>query len=681
MQIHITRGEDSSGPFTLEQVKDYLAEGILLSDDLAWHEGLDNWVSLGELVAPPAAPLPPEPLPAPPQEVIPEETQPMQTVPPVSPQPARGAPKAKSKKLLVVGIVVGLLVLGGATAAIFILKGKPQENTEAGGGNKLPNNTKSPKDTNNSNPLPPNPNTLIPGLPGVDTNSVPTNPEPTNSIPTTPDANGSEPLLPPVPGTNPEPPSASLAQFIKGKRIYFLPPKDPRAPKDFKMPELFWQFGADGTVQTGTIMVNGKALPLDPPGKYTVDELTLTLTRPTGTPGNAPEDINSHLTFLKAEPDEGDALSLINSKGKKELLTITKVEAAKPLSKPPKKDSFEMMLLAGDKNGDGKFSREEGSFFPAWKTGFDRFDINKDGFVDEAEFEVVKASKPNTGPTTSPPNPEPPLAGAIARLMEQAAKGDAEAQVKLGHAYDYGEGVPKNPAEAMKWYRKAAFQGDDMAQYNMAASLALGEGIPAPDKVSAYAWSHLAASKLELAQDLKEELGKELAPAELAQAKAKVAELQKTIEAQTKEKPEEPEEPETTTPKPLLPPLPGTDPETKTEPANPKAKKPGTVLWEFATGSSVNSSPAIGSDGTVYVGSRDKKLYAIHGKSGGKLWEFETGFWVESIPAIGSDGTVYVGSFDNKLYAINGKSGVKLWEFETGSSVSSSPAIGSDGTV
>ena len=28
-------------------------------------------------------------------------------------------------------------------------------------------------------------------------------------------------------------------------------------------------------------------------------------------------------------------------------------------------------------------------------------------------------------------------------------------------------------------------------------------------------------------------------------------------------------------------------------------KKPGTVLWEFKTGHLVNSSPAIGSDGTV----------------------------------------------------------------------------------
>jgi len=45
------------------------------------------------------------------------------------------------------------------------------------------------------------------------------------------------------------------------------------------------------------------------------------------------------------------------------------------------------------------------------------------------------------------------------------------------------------------------------------------------------------------------------------------------------------------------------------------------------------------------------------------LWEFKTGGPVSSSPAIGSDGTVYVGSHDNKLYALSGKSGVKLWEF------------------
>tara|TARA_B100000427_G_C15256943_1_gene484788 strand:- start:47 stop:334 length:288 start_codon:yes stop_codon:yes gene_type:complete len=45
--------------------------------------------------------------------------------------------------------------------------------------------------------------------------------------------------------------------------------------------------------------------------------------------------------------------------------------------------------------------------------------------------------------------------------------------------------------------------------------------------------------------------------------------------------------------------------------------RPGTVLWEFETGDSVTSSPAIGPDGTVYIGSRDGKLYAIKTDSKG----------------------------------------------------------------
>jgi outer membrane protein assembly factor BamB len=45
--------------------------------------------------------------------------------------------------------------------------------------------------------------------------------------------------------------------------------------------------------------------------------------------------------------------------------------------------------------------------------------------------------------------------------------------------------------------------------------------------------------------------------------------------------------------------------------------KIGTPIWEFASGGDVDSSPAIGSDGTVYVGSNDKKLYAIKPDSKG----------------------------------------------------------------
>ena len=104
----------------------------------------------------------------------------------------------------------------------------------------------------------------------------------------------------------------------------------------------------------------------------------------------------------------------------------------------------------------------------------------------------------------------------------------------------------------------------------------------------------------------------------------------------------------------------------KKEPVQPSASNPGAPkpeptkakvavgdkLWEFETGAAVSSSPAIGSGGTVYVGSLDKKLYAINGKTGVKLWEFDAGGTVRSSPAIGSDGTVYFVSGGKKLYAI-----------------------------
>ena len=90
---------------------------------------------------------------------------------------------------------------------------------------------------------------------------------------------------------------------------------------------------------------------------------------------------------------------------------------------------------------------------------------------------------------------------------------------------------------------------------------------------------------------------------------------------------------------------------TKSEPTKAKATA-GVKLWEFITESAVFSSPIIGPDSTLYVGSRDNKLYAINGKTGVKLWEFETGDMAWSSPTIGPDGTIYIGSYDKKIYAI-----------------------------
>ena len=77
----------------------------------------------------------------------------------------------------------------------------------------------------------------------------------------------------------------------------------------------------------------------------------------------------------------------------------------------------------------------------------------------------------------------------------------------------------------------------------------------------------------------------------------------------------EPVQPSASNPETTKPEKETTQP-TKPEPNKAKATA-GVKLWEFETGRLVHSSPAIGSDGTVYVGSNDKKLYAIKTDSHG----------------------------------------------------------------
>ena len=105
----------------------------------------------------------------------------------------------------------------------------------------------------------------------------------------------------------------------------------------------------------------------------------------------------------------------------------------------------------------------------------------------------------------------------------------------------------------------------------------------------------------------------------------------------------------------------------------------GTRKWFIGTGGAVDSSPAIGADGTIYAGNTDDNLYAVN-SSGTLKWKFLTGNQVTSSPAIGSDGTIYIGSYDHNLYAIN-PDGTEKWSFATDNIVRSSPAIGSDGTI
>ena len=60
--------------------------------------------------------------------------------------------------------------------------------------------------------------------------------------------------------------------------------------------------------------------------------------------------------------------------------------------------------------------------------------------------------------------------------------------------YAKGQGVRRNYAEAVKWYRLSAEQGYAEAQMYLGLNYLMGEGVP-QDYVLAHMWSNLAASR------------------------------------------------------------------------------------------------------------------------------------------------------------------------------------------
>src|SRR5437879_2992662 len=59
----------------------------------------------------------------------------------------------------------------------------------------------------------------------------------------------------------------------------------------------------------------------------------------------------------------------------------------------------------------------------------------------------------------------------------KAETGDARAQFRLGFCYANGQGVEKDSAEAVKWFRKAADQNDAPAQSFLGFCYSNGEGV------------------------------------------------------------------------------------------------------------------------------------------------------------------------------------------------------------
>ncbi len=82
----------------------------------------------------------------------------------------------------------------------------------------------------------------------------------------------------------------------------------------------------------------------------------------------------------------------------------------------------------------------------------------------------------------------------VSSIRHSAERGDAAAQYMLGLKYDWGEGVAKDPAEAIKWYRLASAQGQRLASNRLGCMYDWGDGVP-KDSVEATKWFRIAAAQ------------------------------------------------------------------------------------------------------------------------------------------------------------------------------------------
>jgi uncharacterized protein len=118
---------------------------------------------------------------------------------------------------------------------------------------------------------------------------------------------------------------------------------------------------------------------------------------------------------------------------------------------------------------------------------------------------------------------------ALREWSPLAEKGDASAQFYLGLSYENGDGVPRDYAIARQWYEKSAAQGDEKAQLYLGLQSAFGQGGPV-DLVQAHMWYSLAAEKGHLgAAAYRNDLAKQMTPAQIAEAQKRARERKPKI--------------------------------------------------------------------------------------------------------------------------------------------------------
>lgn len=92
----------------------------------------------------------------------------------------------------------------------------------------------------------------------------------------------------------------------------------------------------------------------------------------------------------------------------------------------------------------------------------------------------------------------------------------------------------------------------------------------------------------------------------------------------------------------------------------------GSPLWDFKTGQHLWATPAYDAGcNCLYQPSMDHYVYALNASSGAQLWKSEDlGAAIVAQPALGEDGTLYVGTFSGEMLALSSQTGAIRWRFQ-----------------
>jgi len=96
-----------------------------------------------------------------------------------------------------------------------------------------------------------------------------------------------------------------------------------------------------------------------------------------------------------------------------------------------------------------------------------------------------------------------------------------------------------------------------------------------------------------------------------------------------------------------------------------------TTTWSINLGSSIESSPVIGINSNIYVGTRSSNLYCLDSIEGGSIkWVSKMAGCELSTPTLSNDSLkIFCGSLSGKFNSIDTETGKKIWEYDSGGAI------------